>query len=477
MDRYTIRDVSFYDMCKAMKVQALDMPRHNINVECGYGGVRLLDCRWLGPVVFEELVDCVKILEREDGGSLNIVGSSAGNIITASLAILLPLRRLCCGFYNNTDRRRRFQVDQGAFIAATNLRIPPEDLCACDTVRRIYDFLFEITALSEHPSWCDYTEGEANVEGASGTKREKNIKKVSKTRSIPIKKLSYQTISNIFSGKQTVESTLSFSDEVASAFTNMYLSEPVRYATVMYRVIDDLQGKMNLAYILSRHLLTRCSTLQRPSEEIDPNSAAPLSINIGSKDIQSDRFVFTDIVNLKPLSRLVPGLTLRPSDYKKDAEAMNEMLRTLISGVDMREIFFPILSEFIWKRKNKLLDLREDADPETVLRGWKWDGKVPSYDRHDDRLMKRTVLPQDTVDIMSNTKGHLPNFTEAMGGGANYIFEISPLGKHLFSTDSVNGLFQACTPGLNVFQIKAVHSRQGHKIATLINGTPFVSGV
>lgn len=461
MDRYTLRDVSFYDMCRAMKVQALDIPRHNINMECGYGGARLLDCRWLGPVVFDELVDCIKILEREGGGgggSLNVVGSSAGNVIAASLAILLPLRCLCCGF-DNTDRKRRFQVDGDAFVAATNLRIPPEDQCACDTVRRIYDFLFEITALSEHPSWY---EGDAIVEG--GTKRKK--------------KVSYETISNIFSGKQTVESTLSFSGKVASAFTNMYVSEPVRYATVTYRVINDLQGKMNLAYILSRHLLTRCATLRRPSEEIDPNSAAPLSVNIGSKEIQSNRFVFTNIIDLKPLSRLVPGLTLlRPSDYKKDAEAMNEMLRTLISSVDLREILFPVLSEFMWKRKNKLLGLREDADPETVLRGWRWDGKVPSYDKHDDRLMKRIVIPQNTVDIMSNTEGHLPNFTEAMGGGASYIFEVSPLGKHLFATDSVNGLFAACTPGLNVFQVKAVHSRQGDKIATLINGTPFVSGV
>lgn len=469
MDRYTLRDVSFYDLCRAMKLQALDMPRHNINVECGYGGARLLDCRWLGPVVFDEIVDCMKILEREDGGSLNIVGSSAGNVIAASLAILLPLRCLCCGF-DNTDRRRWFQVDKDAFVAATNLHIPPEDLCACDTVRRIYDFLFEITALSEHPSWYDYT----NVERIRDTKREKETRK---TRSTPIKKLPHETISNIFSGKETVESTLNFSDEVASAFTNMYLSEPVRYATVMYRVIDDLQGKLNLAYILSRHLLTRCATLRRSSEETDPNSTALLSINIGSKDIQSNRFVFTDIVDLKPLSRLVPGLTLCPSDYKTDAEAMNEMLRTLISSVDVREILFPVLSELIWKRKNKLLGLREDADPETVLRRWKWDGKVPSYDKHDDKLMKRTVLPQNTVDIMSNTNGHLPNFTEAMGGGANYIFEISPLGKHLFSTDSVNGLFQACTPGLNVFQIKAVHSRQEDRIATLINGTPFISGV
>lgn len=443
MDRYTLRDVSFYDMCRAMKAQALDMPRHNINVECGYGGVRLLDCRWLGPMVFDELVDCAKILE-DGGGSLNIVGSSAGNVISASLAILLPLRRLCCGF-DSRRRRRRFLVNGDEFEAATNLRVPPEDLCACDTVRRIYDFLFEITALSEHPSLCE---------------------------GIPS-----ETISNIFSGKQTVESTLSFSGEVASAFTNMYLSEPVRYATVMYRVISDLQGKMNLAYILSRHLLTRCARLCEGEEIYHNSSGTSLSINIGSKDIQSNRFVFTDIADLKPLSRLVPGLTLRPSDYKKDAEAMNEMLRTLISSVDVREIFFPVLSEFIWKRENNMLSLREDADPETVLRGWKWDGKVPSYDRHDDRLMKRTVLPQNTVDIMSSTRGRLPNFAEAMGGGANYIFEISPLGKHVFSTDSVNGLFEACTPALNVFQIKAVHSRQGDKIATLINGTPFVSGV
>nr|BDT63220.1 MAG: wsv269-like protein [Hemigrapsus takanoi nimavirus]GBG35345.1 wsv269-like protein [Hemigrapsus takanoi nimavirus] len=137
-----------------------------------------------------------------------------------------------------------------------------------------------------------------------GTKREKKIRKVSKTRSTQIKTLSCETISNILSGKQTVESTLSFSDEVASAFTNMYLSEPVRYATVMYRVFDDLQGRMNLAYILSRHLLTRCATLRGPSEDINPNSAAPFS------------------------------------------------------SVDVREILFPVLSDFIWKRKNKFLGHR-----------------------------------------------------------------------------------------------------------------------
>ena len=457
MDRYTLRDASFFNMCRAMKIQALDMPGYNINMECGYGGARLLDCRWLGPVVFDEIADCIKILERGNGGSLNIVGASAGNVISASLAILLPLRHICCGF-DNTDRRRRFQVDRNAFVVATNLDIPPEDLCACDTVRRIYDFIFEITALSEHPSWHN----EADI---------------SKTRSNSNEKLSCKTISNIFSGKETVESSLRYCDKVASAFNNMYVSEPIRYLAVMYRVIDDLQGKMNLAYILSRHLLTRCATLRCPSEEIGPNSVTPLSIFISSKDIELNRFVFTDITHIKPLSRLAPGLELGPCDYKKDAEAMNEMLRTLISGVDVREILFPYVSEIFWRGKNELLGLREDADPETVLRGWKWDGKVPSYDRHDIRLIKRTVFPQNTVDIMSNTKGHLPNFTEAVGGGANYIFEISPLGKHLFSTDSVNGLFEACTPGLNVFQVMATRPRQGNRIATLINGTPFVSGV
>ena len=466
MDRYTLRDASFFNMCRAMKIQALDMPGYKINVECGYGGARLLDSRWLGPVVFDELADCINIMERGDGGSLNVVGASAGNVISASLAILLPLRHLCCGF-DNTDRRRRFRVDRKAFFDATNLHIPPEDLCACDTVRRIYDFLFEITALSEHPSLYYGTD----EKGAPETKM------VSKTRSTSFEKLSCKTISNIFSGKQTVESILSSADNVASAFNNMYVNEPIRYLAVMYRVVDDLQGKMNLAYILSRHLLTRCTTLRLPSEEIGPNSTASLSIVISSKDIQSNRFVFTDITHLKPLSRLVPGPKLAPSDYKNDAEAMNELLRTLISGVDVREILFPYASEILWKRKNVLLSLREDADIETVLHGWRWDGKVPSFDRHDVRLIKRTVFLQNTVDIMSNTKSHLPNFTETIGGGANYIFEISPLGKHLFSTDSVNGLFEACTPGLNIFQIGAAHPRRGNRIATLINGTPFVSGV
>lgn len=121
MDRNTLIYVFLYGMCRAMKVQALDMPSHNINLECGYGRTRLLDCRGLGPLVFDEFVNCVKKLEREDGGSLNVIGSSADNVISASLAILLPLRCLCCV----ADRRRRFQVDKDTFVAAKNLRIPP----------------------------------------------------------------------------------------------------------------------------------------------------------------------------------------------------------------------------------------------------------------------------------------------------------------------------------------------------------------
>nr|BDT63221.1 MAG: wsv269-like protein [Hemigrapsus takanoi nimavirus]GBG35344.1 wsv269-like protein [Hemigrapsus takanoi nimavirus] len=79
--------------------------------------------------------------------------------------------------------------------------------------------------------------------------------------------------------------------------------------------------------------------------------------------------------------------------------------------------------------------------------------------------MKRIMLSHNTVDIMSNTKGHLSSFTEATGGDANYIFEISPLGKHLFYTARVNSLFEAR------------YRRGGGKIATLKNGTPFISGV
>lgn len=400
MDNYTLRDASFYLMYKAMKVQAQDLPERNINVEFGYGGARLLDCRWLGPIVFDELIDCIRNL---DGGSLTVIGLSAGNIIAASLAILLPLRHLCCGF-DNRHRKRQFQVNRDVFEKATNLRIPSGDLCACDTVRRIYDFLFETTALFEHPSYTP----------------------------------SHETILNMFSGEETVESALG--SNVASTYTNMYINEPFRYAAVMYRVMDDLQGKMNLAYILSRFLLTRCAFLGQTFFSTMPPTSSLLTINISSKDIQTNQFVFTDIANLRPLSRLVPG---RPRVYKNDAEVMNQLLQTLMFSVDVREILMPVLSDFIWKRKYEMLSLREDADPETILHQWNWDGTVPSYNRHDTRLMKRAILLQDTVDIMSNTKGHLPNFSN---GGANYIFEISPLGKHLFSTDCVNGLFRACTP-------------------------------
>ncbi|KAK3884964.1 hypothetical protein Pcinc_010807 [Petrolisthes cinctipes] len=263
----------------------------------------------------------------------------------------------------------------------------------------------------------------------------------------------------------------------------MYLNEPLRYATVVYRIVDDLQGKMNLAYLLSRHLVTRCSNRRDPyaAAAPPPPGTSGYSIRLGSKNIDSNQFVFTDITDLRPLTRFMYKSSAAADSeaslllFEGDAEAINDITNKLMLSVDVREIIFPVLSEVLWKRKNKLLNVRGDADSYTRSLSWEWDGKVPSFNRYDDQLLRRAVIQQNIVNIMSNTKGRLPNYAEAVGRGSNYIFELSPLGKHLFSADEVNGLFEACTPGLNVYQIKKAHSQEGDKIATVIHGTPFIA--
>lgn len=483
MDQYTIRDTSFHWLCRAMGFKAEDDPGSTINLEFGYGGARLLDCRWLGPLAYEELVNVLFKLQ-EGGGKLNVVGSSAGSVIAASLAVLLPVRRACCGF-DPENRKRSFKTDANKFERATNLRIPTdEDRCACDTVRRIYDFLFEMTALSEHPSWHDYKVDAGEVENVPpGTRREPKTEIfLKKMRSTPVKQLKYDMIADIFEGTRTVESTLYFSDEVASAFTLMYANEPLRYATVLFRIVNDLQGKMMLAYMLSRYLLTQClqGEASLPPEGGGGDDSQTYTIHLGSKNLNTNEFVFTDITQLHPLTRFLvdsPTVGDAADRYEKDAEAMNEIVIKLMASVDMRDMAFPVVSDFIWKRKSKMLNVRGDEASREVAAAWLWDGTVPSYERYDSRLLKRVILPQNHVDIMTGTREYLPNYAEAMGGGSNYIFELSPLGKHLFSVDEMSGLFEACTPGLNTFQLKTTHNRTEDKISTLIHGTPFVARV
>lgn len=458
-----------------MGFKAEDDPGSSINLEFGYGGARLLDCRWLGPLVYEEFVNVLFRLQ-EGGGKLNVVGSSAGNVIAASLAMILPVRHMCCGF-DTENRQRRYKTDVNKFEQSTNLRIPTgEDLCACDTIRRIYDFLFEITALSEHPSWHDYYVRDEEAEGEPGTRRgQKKDIFLKNMRSTPVKHLKYDMISDIFEGSRTVESTLYFSDEVASAFTLMFLNEPLRYATVMYRIVDDLQGKMMLAYMLSRYLLTQCLRTPLPMLPDTQPLQQTYTIHLGSKNLNTNEFVFSDITKPRPLTRFLGVPRTAAEAYAKDAQAINDLVNKLMMSVDMRDMAFPVVSDFIWKRKSKMLNVKGDEASRAAVAAWHWDGNVPSYERYDSRFLKRVVLPQNNVDIMTGSSGHLPNYAEAMGGGTNYIFELSPLGKHLFSVDDVAGLFEASTPGLNISQLDSSYNNRGDKISTLIHGTPFVT--
>ena len=492
-DFYTVRDAKFYEFCSAMALQAKETPERTINAEVGYGGARMMDVRWLGRSSINKLVDCLFHLDSKKKAKLNMTGASAGNMVMASLAIILPMRYICCGL-NNKKREERFLVNSANFRKNVGFEIP--DQCACEAVRRIFDFFLELTALTEHPSWYEYSN---NVREAyypdddedrvvhiyAGEKfgRGKKLRGSPENRPKPPHYISQFTVKALFDGSETVESLLAFSEEAASGFSNLYIDAPVRYAISMYRAYAGIQGKVAISYIISRYLISECSYKAVGSSDIPDFDGLLdiLSIKIGSKKLDSNEFVFDDILHYRPLTRIIHITRdvdnyAAQENYLSDMEAMNSMVDILINSVDVRDIVFPILSEIIWNRKHKRLRLKTSSiDLTRDVKVWTWDGKIPSFDDYDRLLLEEGIITQATVDIMSNTEGHLPNFTEITEEGANYIFELSPVSKHLFEIDKVNGLFEASLPALNAFQIKAAHIRNGHKIATFIQGTPFVA--
>lgn len=452
-DFYTVRDAKFYEFCNAMALQAKENPERTINAEVGYGGTRLMDVRWLGRSSIDKLVDCLFHLDSKRIVKLNMTGASAGNVVMASLAIILPMRYLCCGL-NNKKREKRFLVNPVNFKNSVGFEIP--DKCACEAVRRIFDFFLELTAFTEHPSWYDNDAEEDDEDRITG--RGKKLRGLPENK--PSHKISQFAVKALFEGSETVESLLAFSEEAASGFSNLYIYAPVRYVVSMYRAIAGIQGKVAISYIISRYLISECSYRAMGSSDIpDPDVLSDiLSIKIGSKKLDCDEYVFDDILHYRPLTRIVH--TARNVDayaayekYLDDMEAINSMVDILINSVDVRDIVFPILSEIIWKRKHKRLHFKTSSiDLTRDIKMWTWDGKIPSLDDYDSLLLEERIIPQTTVDIMSNTKGRLPNFTQITEEGANYIFELSPVSKHLFEIDNVNGLFEASLPALNSSQ-------------------------
>lgn len=480
-DFYTVRDAKFYEFCSAMALQAKETPERTINAEVGYGGARLMDVRWLGRSSIDKLVDCLFQLDSKKKAKLNMTGASAGNVVMASLAIILPMRYICCGL-NNNKREERFLLNPANFKKNVGFELP--DKCTCEAVRRIFDFFLELTALTEHPFWYEYSnDASGETDDLDGGYEERKKWRCSPEIKQP-HGISQLTVKALFDGSETVESLLAISEEAASAFSNLYIYAPVRYAYSMYRAITGIQGKVAISYIISRYLISECSYRATGSSDIpDPDGLQDiLSIKIGSKNLDSNEYVFDDILDYRPLTRIV-HTTQNIDDYAvherylDDMEATNSLVDILINSVDVRDIVFPMLSEIIWKRKHKRLRLKTSStDLHRDIKTWTWDGKVPSLDDYDDLFLEEGTTPQITVDIMSNTNGHLPNFTDITEQGANYIFELSPVSKHLFEIDKVNGLFEASLPALNAFQIKAAHIRNdSHKLATFIQDTPFVA--
>lgn len=391
IDHYTLRDAAFYSMCLSIYHNSLRNKSEPIHVEFGYGGARLLDCRWLGPLTFDTLCDSIHncmIRHRK----ISFVGASAGNIIAATLAILLQCRFKCCGL-DSSEKRRRFRIDKSMFEHYTDLILPDYDTCVCSAARRIFDFLFELCVLQEHPVYRDN----------------------SKVNNL-------ETLSKIFSGTETVENflfELSPDSMSAATFSQMYVHETVQYLAVLYRVLNNLQGILNLAYMLCRQLIMNCIVLY-PNEEEEAlgNLEDFLSIQYGSKSLKNDSFVFTEIIHHQLLARIMVEPSLMTLDLiNTDAEGMNILVDGLASSVDIRRIIMPYILNFFVKWKQKRLKLRTNVQI-GIIRTWRWDGRVPTFEYFNSFYMERILMHQKNMDILTNTTGKLPNFEDVKQSNA-----------------------------------------------------------
>lgn len=441
-DAITVRDVKFYTFAEVVAKRAKWIRNNipgtaSINVEFGYGGARLMDVRWTGFKSVAKLCECLYYCGSDL--KFRVVGSSAGNIIAYSLVVVLAMKGKCCGYNVKDPQRRGTNINRRLFYEASGLDIPANIKCACECVRIISDWLLETVAVQEHPAWHD---DEAR------------------------RKLSADTIRAMFAGTETAESVLSFSQgTAASGFSDLFVEAPVQYALNMYRAIEGLEGRIGTLYMLSRFLVLFC--IDWSKEHIYNPFFDVCEFYIGARKIVDDEgFTFTDLVGTDS----VPLVHLSPSTLSNDVERFNRSMDTLMDSIDVKEIVLPRIAQIIWQRMTKRLQLRKDKSLHD-LRNWRWSGKVStprSFPREDYELTERQQI---FADIMTNSAGdHLPDFETLITGGSNkllcwnYIFELSPLGKHLFQLERVSGLFEASLPSVTPWQINVVHKRRGRRM-------------
>ncbi len=161
-----------------------------------------MDSRWLGATTTEQLYAAQQTLLKE-GNNVNLIRASGGNVIVSTLILFLPVWATCCGF---SQRKYRFLVNKKKFFEETGLPILESDICVCDVVRRILDFVMETSCLERHPDG----------------------------RCINLSRI---TVTHLFSGTKTVESVLydrSMINSSASAYSFLFVNRPMNYASLLY---------------------------------------------------------------------------------------------------------------------------------------------------------------------------------------------------------------------------------------------------
>nr|BDU62194.1 wsv269-like protein [Chionoecetes opilio bacilliform virus]GAV93252.1 hypothetical protein SCV_132 [Chionoecetes opilio bacilliform virus] len=465
----TVRDINFYRFASVLALRAkhasltLNSIPVSINAEIGYGGARLMDVRWTGFETISMLCDC--LFYCSDNVKLRLVGSSAGNIIIYSLAMVLGMKGVCCGFDTKNPQRRGRSLRRDIFKRATGLVIPEDVECVCECVRRISDLLLEVVAIQEHPAWHNNDSEGSNISNIKFTSRHE---------------LSTEIIKELFEGKETAESILSSIGKgtAASGFSDLYIEAPVQYVLNMYRAIDGLEGRVGALYLISRFMILFCA------KWYDMESVETLrgrcGLYIGAKKSSGNEgYIFSDIIDDVPLYRLPLGQN-KTDIIMEDVDTFNMGMDMLMDSIDVREIIRDAsmvtrVVEAVWSEELRRLRVRTNATFLDV-ENWRWSGRISSpriFDHGDFEIMSRE---QTTTDIMTNNKGGtLPDFEAMVIRSAsreftptplcwNYIFEISPQSKHLFPLERVSVIFEASTPQISDWQLKVLHKRNGRNV-------------
>ena len=423
----TVRDVKFYMLAETVAKRAKWIRNKisgtaSINIEFGYGGARLMDVRWTGLKSVAKLCECLYYCGSDL--KLRMVGSSAGNIIAYTLAIVLAMKGKCCGYNLKNPQRRGTNINRRLFYEASGLSIPSNINCACECVRKIFDLLLEAVAVQEHPAWHEDT-------GFRFSPR-----------------LSTDTIHEMFAGTTTAESVLSFTQGTAACgFTDLFVEAPVQYVLNMYHAIDGLEGRVGALYMLCRFLVLFC--IDWSGQYVYNHFFDACEVYIGARKIDDEGFLFTDLVSTDS----IPLVHLSPATILKDVERFNRSVDTLMDSIDIKEIVLPRIAQIIWQRVVKRLKLKNDKNL-SDLKKWRWNGKISTPRSFLGEDYEVTERRQTSADIMTDSaKEYLPDFEKTVTGGSdnnllcwNYVFELSPLGKHLFQLERVSGLFEASLP-------------------------------